>query len=149
MDCTRCKSSNKVKRGIIRGKQRYTCKDCGYNYTVERKSRSKPDSMKRQALQLYLEGLGFRSIARILKVSHTAVYYWIKSYGSKLDNLTSGSKVEVVELDEMHSYIGNKKTTVGYGLLLIGMQRDSSTSLWVVGHQKQGNNYGKALKIKG
>ena len=105
--------------------------------------------MKRQALQLYLEGLGFRSIARILKVSHTAVYYWIKSYGSKLDNLTSDTKVEVVELDEMHSYIGNKKTTVGYGLLLIGMQRDSSTSLWVIGHQKQGNNYGKALKIKG
>ena len=42
-----------------------------------------------------------------------------------------------------------KKTTVGYGLLLIGMQRDLSTSLLVIGHQKQGNNYGKALKIKG
>ena len=55
----------------------------------------------------------------------------------------------MVELEEMHSYIGNKKATVGYGLLLIGMQRDSSTSLWVVGHQKQGDNYGKALKIKG
>ena len=69
IDCTRSKSSNKVKRRIVRRKQRYTCKDCEYNYTVERKSRSKPDSMKRQALQLYLEGLGFRSIARILQVN--------------------------------------------------------------------------------
>ena len=68
MDCTRCKSSNKVKRGIINGRQRYTCKDCGYNYPVVQKSTSKPDSIKRKALQLYLEGLGFRSIGRILQV---------------------------------------------------------------------------------
>ena len=80
MNCTRCKSENKVKRGIIKGRQRYTCKDCGYNYTVERNSiyRSKPDSMKRQALQLYLEDLGSRSIGRILQVSHVSVYNWIK-----------------------------------------------------------------------
>ena len=84
MDCTRCKSSNKVKRGIIKGRQRYTCKDCGYNYTVVQKSTSKPDSIKRKALQLYLEGLGFRSIGRILQVSHVSVYNWIKSFGSKL-----------------------------------------------------------------
>ena len=35
----------------------------------------------------------------------------------------------MVEVDEMHSYIGSKKTTVGYGLLLIDMASDSSTSL--------------------
>jgi len=64
--------------------------------------------VKRQALQLYLEGLGFRSIARILKVSHVSVYYWIKSFGSKLDNLRSDAEIEVLELDEMHSYIGKK-----------------------------------------
>ena len=77
MDCTRCKSSNKVKRGVINGRQRYTCKDCGYSYTVVQKSTSKPDSIKRKALQLYLEGLGFRSIGRILQVSHVSVYNWI------------------------------------------------------------------------
>ena len=81
-------------------------------------------------------------------MSHVAVYYWIKSYGSKLDNLTSDTEIEFVELDEMHSYIGKKKLMFGYGLLLIGMQRDSSTSLWVIGHQRQEDNYGKALKIK-
>ena len=143
MDCTRCKSANKIKRGIIKGRQRYTCKDCGYNYTVEKKSTAKPEAMKRQALQLYLEGLGFRSIGRLLKVSHVTVYHWIKSFGAKLDNIRSNAKIEVVEIDEMHSYISLKKTIVGYGLLLIDMEKDLSTSLLAIGRQRQGENYGK------
>ena len=143
MDCTRCGSINKVKRGIVNGRQRYTCKDCGYNYTVAQKSTSKPDSVKRQALALYLEGLGFRSIGRILKVSHVSVYNWIKSYGSKLENIRSETDIEVVEIDELHTYIGKKKTTVGYGLLLIDMAKDSSISLLATGHQKQESDYGK------
>ena len=98
-------------------------------------------------MQLYLEGLGFRSIGRILQVSHVSVYNWIKSFGSKLHPIISDTNIEVIEIDEMHSYIGNKKTTVGYGLLLIDMGKDSSISLLVIDHQKQENNYGKASKI--
>ena len=128
MNCVKCKSENKIKRGIVKGRQRYTCKDCGYNYTVEKKSTSKSDSMKRQALELYLEGLGFRSIGRFLKVSHVSVYNWIKSFGEKIEEIRSDEKIEVVEIDEMHTYIGSKKTTVGYGLLLIEMGKSSSTA---------------------
>ena len=58
------------------------------------------------------------------------------------------TETEVIEIDEMHSYIENKKTTVGYGLLLIDMGKDSSISLLVVDHQKQEKNYGKASKTK-
>ena len=126
MDCAKCKSSNRVKRGIVKGRQRYTCKDCGYNYTVERKSNSKPDLMKRQALELYLEGLGFRSIGRFLEVSHVSVYNWIKSFGGEIEKIRSDQKIKVVEIDEMHTYIGSKKTIVGSGLLLIEMAKGSS-----------------------
>ena len=132
MDCAKCKSTNRVKRGIIKGKQRYTCKECGYNYTVKKKSTSKPDSMKRHALELYLEGLGFRSIGRFLKVSHVSVYNWIKSFGDEIEKIRSDQKIEVVEMDEMHTYIGNKKTTVGYGSLWIEMAKDSLTAYLVV-----------------
>lgn len=62
MNCPRCKSSNHKKSGKVDGRQRYKCNDCGYNYTVEIKSTASSTSVKRQALQLYLEGLGFRSI---------------------------------------------------------------------------------------
>ena len=33
-----------VKSGIVKGKQRYKCKDCGRNFTVEIKSTAKPNS---------------------------------------------------------------------------------------------------------
>ena len=55
-----------------------------YRYTVERKSDIKTIDTKRLALEMYLEGLGFRSIGRILKISCGAVYFWVKEWGSKV-----------------------------------------------------------------
>jgi transposase-like protein len=57
------------------------CHDYGYNYSAEIKSTASPTSIKRQALQLYLEGLGFRSIGRFLGVSHVSVQKWIRKLG--------------------------------------------------------------------
>lgn len=144
MKCSKCNSENKVKNGFAKAKQRYKCLDCGCNYTVEIKSTSKPRSMKRNALHLYLEGLGFRSIARYLGVSNVSVLNWIKSFGEEITSLHSESKeIEMVELDEMHSYIGSKKTFVGYGLLLIDMGKNSSTSFLATGATKQHKNFGR------
>ncbi|MDY0388123.1 MAG: IS1 family transposase, partial [Methanolobus sp.] len=112
MNCPRCKSSSHKKNGMTAGLQRYKCHDCGYNYSVELKSTAFPESVKRQALQLYLEGLGFRSIGRYLGVSHVSVYNWIKKFGQELEDLKSENKISIVELDEMHTYIGNKKNIV-------------------------------------
>ncbi|QCR14873.1 IS1 family transposase [Methanosarcina mazei] len=119
MDCPKCNSSTHKKNGIVDGRQRYKCHDCGYNYSVELKSTASPTSVKRQALQLYLEGLGFRSIGRFLGVSHVSVQKWIKKFGRELEDLKSEKEISIVEMDEMHTYIGNKKNIAGYGLLLI------------------------------
>jgi len=130
MRCKKCNCTTSVKNGIVNGRQRYRCKDCGYNYTVERRSTEYSKEVKKQALQLYLEGLGFRSIGRILGVSNVSVLNWIRSFGEEIKALQGDAKaIKYVELDEMHSYIGNKKTTVGFGLLLIDLERDSLTSL--------------------
>ncbi len=129
MQCPKCKSSNFKKDGIVKKKQRYKCKECNYRYTVTKKSTEKPLSIKRFALQLYLEGLGFRSIGRVLNVSNVSVLNWIKAFGQKVKSLQSDDPVRVTEIDEMHTYIGQKKTTNGYGLRLIEMERNLSTSL--------------------
>jgi transposase-like protein len=126
----------------IKGRQRYKCKRCNYRYTVKIKSTAKSKDIKRQALELYLEGLGFRSIARFLQVSHVAVYNWIKAFGEQIEAIKSDTPIEIVELDEMHTYIAHKKTTVGYGLLLIDMGKGLSTAYWATEAQKQGENYG-------
>ena len=144
MNCPKCNCSISTKSGKIKDRQRYKCKECGCNYTVSIKSTAKPNSLKKQALHLYLEGLGFRSIGRILGVSNVSVLNWIRDFGKKIQELNSDNKqIEMVEVDEMHSYIGSKKTTVGYGLLLIDMAKDSSISLLAAEGTKQRKNFGK------
>ena len=148
MDCPKCKSDKKTKDGVVKDKQRYKCKDCGFRYTVASGSKAKPLHMKKLALQLYLEGLGFRSIGRILKVSNVTVLNWIRAFGEQLDELKSDKLVVYTEMDEMHTYVGQKKTINGYGLLLIDMGKHSSISLLATEVLKQDKSSGMTLKVK-
>lgn len=146
MKCPKCRSEKKVKNGFMKGRQRYLCKDCGNNYSVEKKSTAKLPSERRLGLMMYLEGVGFNSIGRLLGVSHVAVIKWIKKYGSQLSEIKNENPVEVVELDEMHSYIKSKKAIVEYGLQLIEKENDTLISLLETGVLKQEKPYGKKLK---
>ncbi|AKB32833.1 Mobile element protein [Methanosarcina siciliae HI350] len=94
-------------------------------------------------MQLYLEGLGFRSIGRFLGVSHVSVQKWIKKFGQEIEELKSENEISIVELDEMHTYIGNKKNIAGSGLLLIELGKSSSTALLVAEKRKLDNYSGK------
>lgn len=116
MHCVKCSSEALRKNGIVHARQRYLCKDCGYNLTVELKSTAFADAIKEQALQLYLEGMGFRAIAGLLGMSHGSVYRWIRALGQRALPLASPQAIDVVEMDELHPYISNKKTTAGSGL---------------------------------
>ena len=110
MSCPKCGSAECTKDGIVKARQRYGCKSCGYRHTVQYRGIS-PET-KRQALQLYHEGLGFRSIGRSLKCSHVAVYKWIKAHkahGEPIGAIRSTTGVEVVGPDGMHTYVGSKK----------------------------------------
>jgi len=51
--------------------------------------------------------------------------------------------IKVVELDEMHTYISQKKIIVGSGLLLIEMGKGSSIALLVKSTHKQDESCGK------
>jgi len=143
--CPKCKSEERKKDGIVREKQRYKCKECNYRYTVEkREAKESTQEIRKLALKLYLEGLGFRSIGRIIGFSHVSVYYWIRDFGKKIIELEEKKEehISVIEIDEMHTYIGNKKTTNGYGLLLIDLENGSSVLSLGREMQKQVKNYG-------
>ena len=98
------------------------------------------EEVKRQALALYLDGLGFRSIGRLLNGSPVAVYQWIKQ--ARLDVLAT-TEIEVVEMDEGHPYVGSKKKRVGCGLPLTDEDIVFSMSLSVHATQTQVNASGK------
>ena len=59
-----------------------------------------------------------------------------------MEDLKSENEIDIVELDEMHTYIGNKKNIAGYGLLLIELGKSSSTALLVAEEQKPDKNSG-------
>lgn len=79
MNCPKCESDQYMKDGFVAGRQRFQCKNCIYRYTVSLKSTAKPKEVKRQAYQMYLEGLGMRAISRVLNVNHVSVQNWIKA----------------------------------------------------------------------
>ena len=82
-----------------------------HNYTVGQRGYS--EHIKRKAIQLHLEGNGFRRIERILKVRPVSVINWVKNAGAKLDETPKkDEKVEVLALDELCI---NFKKTFGSG----------------------------------
>jgi len=119
--CPRCKSSKNIKSGIVKNRQRYHCKDCGYNYTVSKLGKAIEKDYVVMALQLYLEGLGFRAIERFLGISNVTIMNWVKKYGSKFERIRlDEAESEVIEIDELCSYVQSKKNEFGFGLLSAG-----------------------------
>jgi hypothetical protein len=89
------------------------------------------------AFEMYLEGLGFRAIGRLLRISYGTVFQWIKNWEKQIELPKRNEQIEIVELDEMHTYVGRKKTTGGYGLLLIDMESGLSLLSVATGQQQQ------------
>ena len=102
LHCPKCGSEDHVKNGIIREKQRYRCGGCGCNYTQSSRYRISAEK-REEAVNLYLEGVGFRGIERLTNISHVTVMRWVKALGDKIDaNVSKEEKrVAIMELDEM------------------------------------------------
>lgn len=62
------------------------------------------------AIRMYVEGSSYGSIARILKVNPQSVANWVGQYTAKLPAAPVPRKVKKAELDELYTFIGEKKT---------------------------------------
>ena len=51
----------------------------------------------------------FADIGRLLNVSHTAVFGWVRQAGEQVELPVSDETVEVAELDEIHTFACQKK----------------------------------------
>jgi transposase-like protein len=148
MNCPKCENEETVRNGIVRGKQRYLCHECKYNFTT-RETMGKPKEMKRMAIHMYLEGLGFSSIGRILGVSDVAVLKWVKQTGEEVKRLLNKGErkvVECMELDELWHYLGKKKESGGSGWLLIELRGKYLDGQKVVVARQREENYGSKSK---
>jgi len=110
--CPKCRRTEKVKNGFMRGKQRYKCKNCGCNYTGGRNGY--PEDIKQKAIKYYLEGNGFRRIERLLHVSHVSVINWVKKAADEIrkQRKFNNEKTNVLELDEICINFKKKSMTL-------------------------------------
>jgi len=123
--CPKCQSSACIKDGIIKEKQRFKCKECSYRYTVLQ--RGLGNEIRRQALQLYLAGLGFRSIGRLLKCSHVTIAQWINEHGESIKSIRASTEINLVKTKDLHDFIDNKNHIKNSSALIVDMQNDSTS----------------------
>lgn len=102
------------------GNQKFYDKINKKYFTLNEKSKPRySESVKRQAIDLYLDGVAIRAIARHLNVHHVSVLNWIKKAYLALPKPEEVTEYEEVELDEMWHFIKKKTTELGSGWLLI------------------------------
>lgn len=119
INCPKCQENKIVKSGVINQKQRYLCKKCNYFFTVSKLGKKIDDYYVTKALQLYLEGLSYREIERIIGVSHVSISNWIKSFNIKKPvNTNYHPTYKILNHLELVEYIKNKETISGAGMII-------------------------------
>jgi transposase-like protein len=118
-ECPKCNSSQIVKSGIISGRQRFRCNACNYHYTVMKEGKSIDPYYVVKALQLYIEGLSYREIERILGISHVSVKNWVTSY--KISRPVTGEyhpTYMVFSHEELIRFYSQKENLKGSGSII-------------------------------
>jgi transposase-like protein len=110
--CPNCQETTRQnKAGKTKaGSQRYRCMHCNRKYTPEPKAQGYPESMRKRAMEMYVDGSNLRRIARHLKVAPQTVAYWVTDLAEALPNAPLPNEVKEAELDELFTFIGDKKT---------------------------------------
>lgn len=78
--CKRCESENVVKNGVVRGQQRYYCKNCKYNF-VETDRRTTKEVAILKALSVLINSLGdipYDELEELLDRDRSQLHRWNK-----------------------------------------------------------------------
>ena len=110
--CPYCQASTRQnKAGLTScGSQRYRCMHCSRKYTPDPKHHGYPENVRQRALEMYVDGNNFRRIARHLKIHHRTVSLWVTDHAEALPDAPVPEQVQTAELDELFTFIGDKKT---------------------------------------
>lgn len=114
-ECKNCKSMNTTKNGKIRNKQRYKCKECGYNFVIGHAYYApQKKALKALVALLYTLGKGsHRMLGKIFGVSNGTIRNWITEAADGLPEIKVSEEITEMEFDEMWHYIGKKNESCG------------------------------------
>ena len=83
---------------------------CSRKYTPEPKAQGYPESLRKRATEMYMDGMNQRKIARQLKIHHRTVALWVVDRAETLPHPPMPEDVKEAEMDELYTFIGDKKT---------------------------------------
>lgn len=117
--CPQCKHEKSAKSGIVKERQRYRCKECGYHFTVEKLGKQIDTYHVIKALQLYIEGVSYREIERLLGISHVTVMNWVKKWGIKAPEQTEYHPTyRIMNQAELQEFMKDPSNLKGMGMLV-------------------------------
>jgi transposase-like protein len=110
--CPHCQSNTRQNKAgkTQAGSQRYRCMHCNRKYTPEPKQQGYPESLRKRASEMYVDGGNLRRIARHLKIAPRTVALWVTDVAETLPNAPMPEEVKEAEMDEIFTFIGDKKT---------------------------------------
>lgn len=107
--CPKCESISVIRSGVVNQRQRYKCKKCQYYFTVRRIGKRIDRYYIIKALQLYLEGLSYREIERLLGISHVTVSNWVRQYELKVPpGREYRPTYQILKHEELIDYLADK-----------------------------------------
>lgn len=117
--CPRCRGEELIKSGVVKERQRFRCKKCQYSFTVMKEGKNIDPYYVIKALQLYLEGITYREIERILGISHVSVMNWVKKYNIKApENYEYRPTYKVLSHPELIEYFKDKDSLKSSGCMI-------------------------------
>jgi len=113
--CKNCTADKTVKNGMVRNKQRYKCKACGYNFVVgDKRTGENIAAMKAMVVLLYSLAKGsYGMLGTIFNRNRSLIYRWIKEAGMSFDDPVPEGEIKEIEFDEMWHFIQSKKQNFG------------------------------------
>jgi len=116
--CPKCQSESIVKNGMTKaGRQKYHCKACNAYGTLNPSIQYTPER-KAEILRAYHERSSMRGIQRTFGVARQTLAKWLKEKADSLPEmppLKESEPEDVLELDELWSFVESKKTNDGFG----------------------------------
>ena len=111
--CPTCGATTRqTKAGKNRcGTQRIQCQHCQHHHTLQPRKKGYPEATRILALKMVVDGTNFRRTARLVGVSPQTVINWVTAACDALPVRPVPTTAEVVELDELYTYVTHKKTS--------------------------------------
>jgi transposase-like protein len=108
--CAKCRSGNISKNGHNPGAQRYVCRECGVTFSEKPLKFSR--EIKKEAIEMVLNGIGIRKTAEFVKSSPASVINWLKETHTILKAVRKEERIpetpdipDIIEFDGIYTFV--------------------------------------------